>query len=242
MKTPLPPVPLTIVFDLDGTLVDTVADISAAFDRALEPYGIGTLSPEEGAMMMGEGLSGFFWRALVAKRLNLPADEADAALKRFVGTYAQAPVRLSRLYPGIPDLLEEIRHSGARMAVCTNKVERISLQILDQLGILDMFDAVVGFRDDRAKKPDPRPLLEAIALAGGTPERALMIGDTSADTGAGVAAGIPVILVTYGYSSFSVRAVSATCHVENAYELHDQVMRFIATDGHAWPRATARHG
>lgn len=239
MKTPLPPLPLTIVFDLDGTLADTVADISAAFDRALEPYGIGTLSPVEGAMMMGEGLSGFFWRALVAKRLDLPADEASAALKRFVGTYAEAPVRLSRLYPGIPELLRDVRQSGVRMAVCTNKVERISIQILDQLGILDLFDAIVGFRDDRPKKPDPRPLLEAVARAGGTPERALMIGDTGADTGAAVAAGIPVILVTYGYSAYSVRAVSATCHVESAYELHDEVMRFIATDGRRWLRTPA---
>lgn len=240
MKTPLPPVPLTIVFDLDGTLVDTVADIAAAFDRALEPYGVGPLSPAEGALMMGEGLSGFFWRALVAKRLGLPADEASAALERFVTTYAEAPVRRSHLYPGIPELLDDVRRSGARMAVCTNKVERISRDILAKLGILGMFDAVVGFRDDRPKKPDPRPLLEAIALAGGAPDRALLIGDTSADTGAGVAAGIPVILVTYGYSSYSVRAVSATCHVESAYELHEQVMRFIATDGRAWLRAPAQ--
>ncbi|WP_072390783.1 HAD-IA family hydrolase [Hyphomicrobium sp. CS1GBMeth3] len=242
MKTPLPPIPLTIVFDLDGTLVDTVADICAAFDRALEHYGIGTLSPDEGAMMMGEGLSGFFWRAIVAKRLDLPAGEAGEALNRFINTYAQTPVRLSRLYSGIPELLDDVKRSGARMAVCTNKVERISLQILDQLGILDMFDAVVGFRDDRAKKPDPRPLREAIALAGGTPERTLMIGDTGADTGAAVAAGLPVILVTYGYSSFSVRAVSATCHVETAYELHEQIMRFIASDGRAWLRAPLHHG
>lgn len=242
MKTPLPPVPLTIVFDLDGTLVDTVSDISAAFNRALEPYAAAPLSPDEGATMMGEGLGGFFWRALVAKRLNLPADEASAALTRFVGLYAAAPVQQSHLYPGIPELLQDVRQRGARMAVCTNKVERISRTILDQLGILGMFDAVVGFREDRAKKPDPRPLVEAIVAAGGTPERALMIGDTSADTGAGVAAGVPVILVSYGYSSYSVRAVSATCHVETAYELSEQVMRFIATDGRAWLRASLRHG
>jgi phosphoglycolate phosphatase len=219
MKTPLPPVPLTIVFDLDGTLVDTVSDISAAFNRALEPYAAAPLSPDEGATMMGEGLGGFFWRALVAKRLNLPADEASAALKRFVGLYAAAPVQQSHLYPGIPELLQDVRQRGARMAVCTNKVERISRTILDQLGILGMFDAVVGFREDRAKKPDPRPLVEAI-----------------------VAAGVPVILVSYGYSSYSVRAVSATCHVETAYELSEQVMRFIATDGRAWLRASLRHG
>jgi len=230
------PVPLTIVFDLDGTLVDTVADIAAALDLALARYGSGATHASDAAAMMGDGLSAFFWRALVAKRLDLPADEAAEAHGRFIAAYRQSPVRLSRMYPGMHKLLGELRRSGVRMAVCTNKVEQISLHILEQLDIRGLFDAVVGHLDDRPKKPDPRPLIEAISLAGGSRDRALLIGDTSADSGAGVAAGIPVILVSYGYSPVSVRALSAYRHVENVHDLRNEIMSFVAADGYAGSR------
>jgi phosphoglycolate phosphatase len=225
-KRPHPP---TIVFDLDGTLVDTVQDIAAALDRALAPYGCGLTRPEEAASMMGEGLSGFFWRALVAKRLDLPADQAIKTYKRFLNAYRQAPVRHSQMYPGIKALLEDLREAGAHTAVCTNKVEDIALQILEQLHILDLFDAVVGHRGDRPKKPDPLTLLEAIALAGGRRERALMVGDTGADSSAAIAAGIPAILVSYGYSPVQVRALSTDVHVDSVAELRNEVLQFMAT-------------
>jgi len=224
-KRPHPP---TIVFDLDGTLVDTVADIASALDIALASYGCGATDPEDAKSLMGEGLSGFFWRALVAKRLSLPADAAAVTFKRFVGAYRQAPVRRSRAYPGIEDLLEDLREQGAHTAVCTNKVEDISLAILEQLHILDLFDAVVGHRGDRPKKPDPLTLLEAIAFAGGVRERALMVGDTGADSSAAIAAGIPAILVSYGYSPVQVRALSTDVHVDSVAELRGEILRFMA--------------
>jgi phosphoglycolate phosphatase len=222
------PHPPTIVFDLDGTLVDTVADIAAALDRALTPYGCRSTRTDEAAAMMGEGLSGFFWRALVAKRLSLPADEAAETYGRFIAAYRQAPVRRSRIYPGMAALLGELRDGGAHTAVCTNKVEDIALEILEQLDLLDLFDAVVGHRGDRPKKPDPLTLLEAIALAGGSRDRALMVGDTGADSSAAIAAGIPAILVSYGYSPVQVRALSTDIHVDSVDELRNEILRFMA--------------
>jgi phosphoglycolate phosphatase len=178
--------------------------------------------------MMGEGLSGFFWRALVAKRLSLPASEAADVYTRFIGAYRQTPARQSRLYPGIPGLLDEIRDVGAYACVCTNKVEDIAIQILVQLGIRDKLYAVVGHRDDRPKKPNPLTLFQAISLAGGSPQRALMVGDTEADSSAAIAAGIPAVLVTYGYSHLPIRAVSTNFHVDTVPELHEQIFRFMA--------------
>ena len=218
----------TIVFDLDGTLVDTVPDIAAALDEALARYGSKPTSASEAAAMMGDGLNAFFWRALVAKRLQLPAAEAAEALDRFIEAYRQAPAQLSRIYPGIRELLVELQRSGARAAVCTNKHEPIALDILRKLAIRELFDAVVGFRDDRPKKPDPGPLLEAISHAGGHRDFALMIGDLGADAGAASAARVPVILVTYGYSPVPVRTLSASSIVDSADDLRDEVMQFIA--------------
>lgn len=224
-KRPIAP---TIVFDLDGTLVDTVDDIARAFDAAIAPYGREPTPTEDAASLMGEGLSGFFWRGLVAKRLSLPAEEAGVVYRTFVTTYRQDPVRHSRAYAGIPELLEELREAGAHTAVCTNKVEDISLEILKRLDLLPLLDAVVGHSGDRPKKPDPLTLLEAIALAGGSRERALMVGDTENDSGAAILAGMPAILVSYGYSPVLIHVVSTDAHVDSVEELRAEILRFMA--------------
>lgn len=225
------PVTPTVVFDLDGTLVDTIPDIAAALDKALARYPSCATSPRDAAAMMGDGLTTFFWRAIVAKRLHLPAEEAAEALRNFIATYRREPATLSRVYPGIRSLLDELREQGVHTAVCTNKNEPIALTILDRLGILGLFDAVVGYRDDRPKKPDPIPLLDAIERAGGSPERALMVGDSEPDSGAAAAIRIPVILVSYGYCPIPVRTLPATRHVDDAFELRREVLQVIGANG-----------
>ena len=217
----------TTVFDLDGTLVDTVPDIAAALDIALAPYAFTPTSAAEAAAMMGDGLSEFFWRALVAKRLDLPAQEADAARKRFIKTYSRSPARLSEVYPGIRELLEDLRSRGVLTAVCTNKIESIALRVLEDLQLRGLFDAVVGYRDDRPMKPDPRPVQEAVARAGGRIERTLLIGDTGADNGAALAASIPVILVGYGYSAVPVSTLSYGKVADDVESLREEVMAFV---------------
>lgn len=219
----------TVVFDLDGTLVDTVPDIAAALDTALARYYPSSCatSPRDAAAMMGDGLATFFWRALVAKRLRLGAEETTDALRNFLAGYRRSPATLSRLYPGIRSLLEELKEAGIHTAVCTNKIEPIALQILEELGILTLFDAVVGHRDDRPKKPDPIPLCEAIDLAGGSTNRALMVGDSEPDSRAAAAMRIPAILVSYGYCPVPVRTLAASCHVDSVRELRGEVLHFI---------------
>jgi phosphoglycolate phosphatase len=230
MRLPATQITPTVVFDLDGTLVHTVPDIAAALDIALAPYQVPPTSAAEAATMMGDGLSEFFWRALVAKRLALPALEANAARERFIEVYGQSPARLSEVYPGIRELLQELRGRGVLTAVCTNKIEEIALDILERLELRDLFDAVVGQRDDRPMKPDPRPLLEAVARTGGRIERALLVGDTGADNGAAVAARIPVILLDYGYSHLPISALKYGVIVDNAEGLRAAVMRFVGED------------
>ena len=230
MRLPANPITPTVVFDLDGTLVHTVPDIAAALDVALEPYGTAPTGIGEAASMMGDGLSEFFWRALVSKRLNLPADEADRARRHFIDVYSQSPARLSHVYPGIRTLLDELRERGVRTAVCTNKIERIAIDILERLQLLSLFDAVVGARDDRPMKPDPRPIQEAVTRAGGRIERAMLVGDTGADNGAAIAARIPLVLVDYGYSHLPISALTYGVIVDNPLSLHDAVMAFVGLE------------
>jgi phosphoglycolate phosphatase len=227
MRLPATPITPTIVFDLDGTLVHTVPDIAAALDIALAPYNVAPTTIGEAATMMGDGLSEFFWRALVGKRLNLSAIEADATRKRFIEVYSQSPARLSQVYPGIRALLKELRERGVLTAVCTNKIERIALDILERLELRGFFDAVVGSRDDRPMKPDPRPILEAVARAGGRIERALLVGDTGADNGAAIAARIPLVLADYGYSHLPISALTYGIIVDSPLSLHAAVMSFV---------------
>jgi phosphoglycolate phosphatase len=219
--------PPTVVFDLDGTLVHTVPDIAAALDTALTPYKLAPTSCSEAAAMMGDGLSEFFWRALVAKRLDLPALEADAARKRFISVYSGCPAQLSEVYPGVRELLKELRERGVLTAVCTNKVESIALDILESLRLSHYFDAVVGQRGDRPMKPHPRPVLEAVRRAGGRIERALLVGDTGADNGAAIAARIPVVLVDYGYSHLPISALTYGIIVDSPQSLRRAVMGFV---------------
>jgi phosphoglycolate phosphatase len=218
----------TVVFDLDGTLVDTVPDIAVALDRALAPYGATATTPAEAATMMGDGLNEFFWRALVQKRLSLSAQEADAARVRFIAAYREQPARLSQVYPGIRALLLDLRARGAITAVCTNKVEPIARIILDRLGLTPLFDTIVGSGGDRPMKPDPRPLEQAVRQAGGTMSRAILVGDTGADNGAAIAAGVPVVLLTFGYSHVPIRAFKYGAMADNAAELREAVMGFVA--------------
>ena len=241
MRLPAIPITPTIVFDLDGTLVHTVPDIAAALDIALAPYKVSPMTPAEAATMMGDGLSEFFWRALVAKRLNLPALEADAARKRFIEVYSQSPAQLSEVYPGIRELLEELRDRGVLMAVCTNKIEPIAVDILERLELRGLFDAVVGQRDDRPMKPDPRPLLEAVTRAGGRIERTLLVGDTGADNGAAIAARTPVVLLDYGYSHLPISALTYGIIVDNPMSLRAAVMGFVGTEQFSSPDADLPH-
>ena len=242
MRLPaIPPTP-TILFDLDGTLVHTVPDIAAALDIALGSHNVAPTSAAEAATMMGDGLSEFFWRSLVAKRLSLPAREADAARKQFIKVYSQSPARLAEVYPGIRELLQELRGLGVLTAVCTNKIEPVALDILERLQLRGLFDAIVGSRDDRPMKPDPRPLVEAVARAGGRIERTLLVGDTGADNGAAIAARIPVVLVDYGYSHIPISALTYGTIVDNAESIRAAVMAFVNMDQTLRPDTDLPHG
>jgi phosphoglycolate phosphatase len=185
-----------LIFDLDGTLVDSAADLRMALNVTLRELHRREMTLEEARHMIGDGTRALVERALAATG---PVSELEWAHRRFLKTYEAAPAKLSRLYPGVQTTLESLHASGARFAICTNKPQAATVAILEAFDIAKYFDAMLGGDVVPFRKPDPRHLLAAIKQLGATTIEAVMIGDGENDYAAARAAGIPVILMRYGY-------------------------------------------
>jgi phosphoglycolate phosphatase len=198
----------TVVFDLDGTLIDTAPDLAAATNHALAALGLAPLSVAELRPFIGHGS-----KAMIAAGLRLAdAPVGELALAklhdRFLEFYAGNVAVDSRPYEGVPELLGALIGAGARLAVCTNKIERLSRLLLRELALEDKFGAIAGRDTFAVCKPAAAHLLGAIALAGGKRERAVMVGDSEVDFATAHAAGIPAIGVTFGYTARPVRELA----------------------------------
>jgi phosphoglycolate phosphatase len=185
-----------LVVDLDGTLVDSLPDLHSALNDVLRELRRPGLAAEQVRRMIGDGSRMLVQQALAATGGVL---DLEAAYQRFLQIYQAAPTRLSRLYPGVVETLVRLRESGARLGVCTNKPQIGTRGVLEGFAIADYFDVALGGDAVPFKKPDPRHLLAVIDGLGATPGEAVMIGDNENDYGAARAAGIPVILMRYGY-------------------------------------------
>jgi phosphoglycolate phosphatase len=185
-----------IVFDLDGTLVDSLPDLRAALNEMLRALGRRDLSAGEVRRMIGDGSPALVRRALAATG---DAVDAESAHRRFLAVYEAAPTRLSRLYPAVAMTLRSLAESGARLAICTNKQQKATLAVLEGFGIATYFDVIVGGDVLPFRKPDPRHLLGALEELGASPNETVMIGDNENDYAVGRATGTAVVLMCYGY-------------------------------------------
>ena len=187
-----------LLFDLDGTLVDSVPDLCDALNEVLHEHGYGKLSQEAVRPMVGDGVAPLVIRGFAA--CGGGETEARAALPHYIALYQANATRRSLLYPGVRESLVELRRQGYGTAVCTNKLQGATLAVLRGFGIGDLFDGVAGGDRYPVKKPDPGHLLTLIAELGGDPARAAMIGDSENDAASAHAAGLPLILMRYGYA------------------------------------------
>lgn len=218
----------TLVFDLDGTLVDSAPDLVAATNHALadlglEPIAAGTL----------RGTIGFGARRMILEGLNqtgrtLPEAEVDRLLARFLAYYEPNIARESRPFDGVVAALESFRSRGARLAVCTNKRLALATHLLAELNLDGLFDAVAGRDSFPVFKPHPDHVLGAIRMAGGDPRHAVMIGDTVIDVSAAKAAAVPAVVCTFGYSDQPVDALGADAVIGHFSELDAAVRRLLA--------------
>jgi phosphoglycolate phosphatase len=211
--------PKAVVFDLDGTLVDSAPDITRALNMTFEPMGAAPFATEHVHRLIGDGAVAAIKRGIVASGLTLSETEERDALRRFYIAYTEVSEEGRGLYPGAHDLLGSLQAQGIPLAICTNKAEPVALVALKALGIADYFGSIIGARETLAKKPDAAMVLAALAPYAVSPVRAVMVGDSPADYGAGRAAGTKVALVDFGYSRVPVRELGADAVVSSLAEL-----------------------
>ena len=206
-----------LVFDLDGTLVDSVPDLRAALNEMLRERGRPPLSPTEVRRMVGDGVPAMVARALAAGGSD-PVG-AGRALARFLEIYEANAVRLTRPYPDVRETLEALRRRGYRTAVCTNKPQRATMAVIEGLGFLPLFDGIAGGDRFPVKKPDPGHLLRLIGELGADVEATVMIGDNEHDAAVARAAGVPLVLMRYGYARVAPESLAADALLDHFAEL-----------------------
>ena len=185
------------VFDLDGTLVDSAPDIHAALDRLMAGLGLPGFTRPEVVGMIGDGVRVLVGRALAARGRPF----AEAALADFTADYTARAAEQTALFPGIAEVLAGLEAAGWRLAVCTNKPAVATAALLEALGLAGRFAAVGGGDSFPTRKPDPAHVRATLALAGGSADRAVMIGDHRNDVVAGIGAGLPCVFASWGYGT-----------------------------------------
>lgn len=188
-----------ILFDLDGTLIDSAPDIVAILNRVLSELGLPAIPYEQGRVMIGRGAKVLLQRAFTA--INHPMEQLDGALTRFLELYRdEESLRLTTLYPGARELLQRLAEQGHPLGLVTNKPMAPTRTVLNHFGITELFGTIYGGDVQEERKPAPFMLLAALKDLDRSPRSAVMLGDTDNDVLAAKAAGVPVIGVSFGYS------------------------------------------
>ena len=217
----------TVVFDLDGTLADTSADLLAAANACFRGLGHGNLLDSADTLTAFHG--GRAMLRLGFSRVGGYAEaDVDAQYPVLLAAYAGAIDTHTRLYAGAVKAVEGLRDAGFALAICTNKPEGLAETLTRRLGIRHLFGALVGADTLPVRKPDPAPLFEAITRVGGNPARAVLIGDTQTDRDTGRAAGVPVALVTFGPEGAGVARLQPDALLDHYDDLSNVVLRMLA--------------
>lgn len=190
----------TIVFDLDGTLIDSALDVGLAVSRVLKEEGLPELDEATARSLMGEGGKVMLERAFARNGRRLDEAALGRLTRRFIGYYKDNPIAHTLPYPGVAETLAALRQAGARMAVCTNKFEAPARQILQALDLMHFLDDVAGADTFDVRKPDGGHITRLVARMQGNIRHAVMVGDSMHDVHAARHAEVPVVAVAWGYT------------------------------------------
>ena len=195
----------SILFDLDGTLVDTAPDLMRAHNHVMKKYGYPTKSTKDIRNLMGQGAGAMIGRSIwgqAKKEFGKIDDQKIKAemVKEFISYYGNNIINESTLINGVEEFLKWCQGKNISMAVCTNKQEHLAIDLLKKIGIYDYFEYVAGSNTFDYCKPDPRHITSIIEILGGDIKKSLMIGDSETDANAARAASVPVILLENGYT------------------------------------------
>ena len=208
--------PKAAVFDLDGTLIDSIGDIADALNATLAARGLPALPEDQIKQMVGAGVPELVRRGLAAH--GVEPGEIEPFVRELIALYSVQPAARTRLYDGGAELLASLAARGMKLGICTNKPQAITEQVLSELGIASYFEAVVGVRPDVPVKPDPVMLRTALDALGVAAPDAVMIGDSASDVGVARALGVPVIVVRSGYGQDAPQDLGADMLIDTLGE------------------------
>ena len=209
-----------VIFDLDGTLVDTLPDLQHALNRVLQEEGLEALQREEARLLIGGGARNLIDLAFTKRGIIADKNLIDRAFKRFVEYYSMELTVRSKTFPGVLENLLNLSKNGVGLGVCTNKPQDLAEKVLEELQIRHFFgDAIIGGDALPLKKPSPAHLLAVIEKVGRVPKNAFMVGDSETDVGAARNAGIPIIVVDFGYTKLKPEELNADSVISNFDEL-----------------------
>jgi phosphoglycolate phosphatase len=221
----------TIIFDLDGTLIDTAPDLIATLNAILSREGLPVLPDDEARGLIGHGAKRMLERGLAMAGRN--GDDTisgglDRLFRDFIAHYSNHIADRSRPFPGVEAALDTLAGRGCTFAVCTNKLESLSVQLLTSLGLACRFAAICGQDTFGVQKPDPRALLGTLRRAGGSLESAVMVGDSATDIATARAAMMPVVAVDFGYTDVPVKDLGPDRVISHYRNLPDAVEMLLA--------------
>ena len=194
----------TVVFDLDGTLVDTAPDLISALNFVLDREGMPPVPLKSARMLIGAGVRKLLERGLEVDGRHASVEDINRLTDDFIAYYAEHIADASRPFDGLESALDDLEAQGYRFAVCTNKLEWLSKLLLDRLGLSARFAAICGADTFGISKPDPAILQQTVARAGGQLSTTIMVGDAGPDIGVARRAGVPVIGVEFGYTDVPI--------------------------------------
>ena len=218
----------TIVFDLDGTLVDSAPDLVRALNETLDLEGLPNVKLNVVRTMVGHGARALIERASALSGVTFAGERLDQLTRAFIDFYRADIARDSQPFPGVFDALDGLAAMGVKLAVCTNKRTDLSVQLLDALGFGERFSAIVGADAVADRKPHPDHFRAAVTRSGGIVRRSLMIGDTAADVAAARGAGAPVAVVAFGYCDGGAEKLGADAMLHRFSELDAVSRRLLA--------------
>ncbi len=231
-----------VAFDLDGTLVDTAPDLIATLNAIFSEKGVPPVAYHEARSMIGGGVKVLLERGLRAQGLSFTPADLDGLYSTYLERYAAHIADQSRPFPGLERALDDLAVQGFRFAVCTNKLEWLSVRLLEALDLAKRFAAICGQDTFGIAKPDPEMLRRTIHRAGGDPTRALMVGDSATDINTARAAGIPVIAVDFGYTETPVPLLNPDRIISHFDELTRTVGELNTAPKPEMANAAARRG
>lgn len=219
--------PDTVIFDLDGTLVDSAPDLTAALNHTMRTIGLPGIGADEVRHMVGHGARALIQKAVTTAGTTLDDATFDAAFVTFLDYYADHVADLTTPFPNVIGTLALLRDAGVKLGVCTNKPQRLTDLLLETLGMSGWFGAILGADAVEHRKPHAGHLTATVDRLGGDLRRTVMVGDSQTDVDTARNAGTPVVAVSFGYSTVPAADLLADLLIDDFSELPDALSSFF---------------